>query len=198
MNVIAIYSSPQEYGDDSLRFVSCADGQVILDLNLTMEEDPIVEKTTREIVSEIGTFYDLCAKQRYEVFDVEDRIPYTMGAFADMECTIPLDKKESGFWETHKEDYLTILSCKKGKRIHTCWWGDLDKQEIKAYSWKYTVAKTKKTTEYIYHPELDTVYQELKEKCGLLCPPEDRYDIQTLALRISEALGYKMLNLIYG
>lgn len=197
--VIALYSFPQECGDDSLRFISCEDGQVILDINLTMEEDPYEKKVTREILSEIEIFYDLCAKQRYEVFESVRRIPNAMGSFADAKCTKKLHESPKEFWKKYKRESLTILSCSKGRRVHSCWCGDLDKKGIKAYSWKYTVAKTKTTTEYIYNAQRDSVYKEIKAKTGVEAfLADNRYDKKELANKIATALNFELLNILFS
>lgn len=192
MNVIAIYSTPQECGDDSLRLVSCADGQVVFEIILSQDRNDYVEwKVERTLLSPVGVFYDLCAMQRFDIEDKRDDFHKIFGTFEDKECKVHLRNYKDKFWKNHCDDELTVLSCEK-----------LDvRKHIKGkpiYAWKYTVAVTKEEYETIYHPEKDEVFQNIKKRCGIECPVNERYDIQTLALRISEALGYKMLNLIYG
>ena len=196
MNVIAILSHPQECGDDSLRLVSCADGQVIFELNLTPEEDPTECIVKLNEHSERGVFYDECVRQRFEVGYQSDDFTSLFGVYLDKELTKDLWRNRDAFWEKYEDDVLTIVEVhdegvtyitdsefSKGKPVHL---------------WKYIVAQADREYEDIYHPERDSVYQEILNRLGIECPIEDRYDETSLAAKIADAMGYKLLNVIYG
>lgn len=199
MNVIALFSFPQECGDNSLRFINCFDGQVVLDINLTPQKEVFERVVHREILSEKGTFYDRCTKQRFKIGDVERGFPYMNRASVDKECTKSLDLNLDSFWEKYEDEDLTVIGA---QRIKVLPFESEDEKEYlggrKVYSWKYTVAKTHTDVEYVYHPEWDTVYQEILQKCGIKCSYDERQDYLAFAGRVAEAKGYKLLNTLWG
>lgn len=201
-NVIAIYSSPQECGDDSLRFISCETGQVVLEINLSPYEDYDEKITTRILKSPVDIFYDLCTEQRFEEGCTKDNFTYCISLFEDRECKKHLRNTSSQFWTKYGKENLTVLGIEdlgeiveETKKLREVF------PEVKigaVHLWKYIVGIADTRVDYVYHPETDTVYQEILQKCGIECPPKDRWDIQKLSRKIADAMGYKMLNLIYG
>lgn len=192
--VIALYSFPQECGDDSLRFISCEDGQVIEDINLTPQRETEEEIVHRELLSETAIFYDRCVKQRFNVGDIEDNIDRIYGMCSDKQCTKRL---KGEFWDKYRDEDLTIINVEDlGESPEGIL--EIDPLHRAVHIWRYTVALVNSTVEYVYHPEWDTVYLEIKEKYGIECPEKERYDREKLANKIAEALDYKLLNILYS
>lgn len=199
MNVIALFSFPQECENSSLRLINCFDGQVVLFINLSPQRDPYEEVVHREILSEKGTFYDQCVKQRFEVGDKDCHFFSLRGATIDEERTKSLHSNPDAFWKEYKKEELTIIGVQDIKTL------SFDSEEQKKFLqgkevhlWKYTVAKADTTVEYVYHPEWDTVYQEILQKCGIKCSYDERRDCLVFAERIAEAMGYNLLNTLWG
>ena len=194
--VIAFYSFPQECGDDSLRFVNCEDGQVILDICLTMQAEPWEKKITRTPISEEKVFYDECIRQRFSIGDVDD-FSTTAGLRSKREPGSYLD---DGFWEKHAKDTICVLDVECLEELPKTEVDKLILGDRKLYLWKYTVVAADVKKEYIYHPEWDSVYIEIQKKTGLEMTAADRSQMsyETLAAIIAETVGYELLNVLFG